>query len=233
MTTTRATARSIGVLYLLTMLPAPLNLMYLPSRFIVPGDAAATAHNISTGELTYRLLTLSGLVSNILFIFLVLSLYNLFKDVDRKQARLMAMLVGVSVAICLINLLNELAPLILLSGADYLAAFSKPQLDALAFGFLRLRGTGLGIATAFWGLWLLPFGILVIKSGFIPKLIGGLLIVGCFGYLAQSVTSIIWPAYVHTVFTATLPLVGPGELGVIIWLLVKGAKVPLPEAARA
>jgi hypothetical protein len=215
------------------MLPAPLNLIYLPKRFIVPGDAAATAANISAGELIYRLCTLAGVFNSIMFIFLVLSLSNLFKDVDRKQARLMVALVVVSVAIGLVNLINEIAPLILLSGADYLSVFSKPQLEALALGFLRLRGSGLGIASAFWGLWLLPFGILVIKSGFIPKLIGVLLIVGCFGYLAQSLTTIVFPAYVRTVFNATLPLVAPGELSMIIWLLVKGAKLPLPAAIPA
>jgi hypothetical protein len=218
------------VLYVLTMLPAPLNLIYLPRRFIVPGDATATARNITAGELTYRLCTLSGLVNSILFIFLVLSLYNLFKDVDRKQARLMVMLVAVSVAIAVVNLVNEIAPLILLSGADFLSVFSKPQLDALALGFLRLRGSGVVLASAFWGLWLLPFGILVIKSGFIPKLIGVLLIVGCFGYLAQSFTSIVLPAQVPAVFKVALPLVAPGELFMIIWLLLKGGKVPLPEA---
>lgn len=226
----RATARSIGVLYFLTMLPAPFNLIYLPRRFIVPGDAAATAHNITAGALTYRLCTLSGLLNGIAFIFLVLSLYDLLKDVDRKQARLMVTLVAISVAMSLVNLVNEIAPLILLSGADSLSVFSKPQLDALALGFLRLRSSGLGIVTAFWGLWLLPFGILAIKSGFIPKPIGVLLIVGCFGYLAQSFTSIVSPAHLRLVFNATLPLVAPGEFFVIVWLLVKGAKVPLPEA---
>ena len=230
MRASRATARSIGALYVLTMTPAPLNLIYLPSRFIVAGDAAATARNITAGALTYRLLTLAALFNNILFIVLVLSLYDLLKDVDRKQARLMVAFVVVSVAVSLVNLLNELAPLMLLSGADYLSAFSRPELEALAYGFLRLRGTGLGIATAFWGLWLLPFGILVIKSGFIPRLIGVLLIAGCFGYLAQSVAAILFPARVHAVFNATLPLVAPGELFVVIWLLVKGGTVPLPEA---
>jgi hypothetical protein len=232
----RGTARSIGVLYLLTMLPAPLSLIYLPNHFIVPGDAAATARNITAGELTYRLLTLAGLVNNILFIFLVLSLYNLFKEVDRRQARIMVLLVVVSVAVGLVTLIVESAPLILLSGADFLAPFSRAQLEALALGVFRLRGNGLGIATAFWGLWLLPFGILVIKSGFIPKLIGVLLIVGCIGYLAQSLTALLWPAQLHTVFNATLPLVGPGELSMIVWLLVKGGKLQLsagePEGAR-
>jgi hypothetical protein len=227
----RATARSIGVLYVLTMLPAPLNLIFLPKHFIVAGDAAATARNIAGGEFLYRLCTLAGLLNNILFLFLVLSLYNLFQDVDRKQARLMVVLVVVSVAIGLATLLIEIAPLILLSGAGFLSVFSQAQLDSLALGFLRLRASGLGIDSAFWGLWLFPFGVLVLKSGFIPKLIGVLLIIGCFGYLAQSITSLVFPAYVATVFNATLPLVAPGEVSMVIWLLVKGGGILLPERA--
>ena len=233
MSSTKWTARSIGVLYLVTMLPAPLNLIYMPGRFIVRGDAAATARNIADAELLYRLCTLAGFFNSIMFIVLGLSLYNLFKDVDRKQARLMVAFVAVSAAISLANLINEIAPLVLLSGADFLSAFSKPQLDALALGFLRLRDVGIGIATAFWGLWLLPFGILAHRSGFTPRLIGVLLIVGCFGYLAQSVTFIVLPALTTVVTYVTLPLAAPGEFVMIIWLLVKGGTVLLPVARPA
>jgi hypothetical protein len=206
------------------------NIMYIPSAIMVPRDATATARNIAGAELTYRIAILSGLVSCIAFIFLALRLYDLLKDVDRKQARLMVMLVAVSGTIGIVNLLNEVAPLILLSGADYLSVFTKPQLDALALGFLRLRTSGLAVNSAFWGLWLLPFGILAIKSGWIPKFIGVLLIVGCFAYLAGCFTFIIFPAQVPAVSKVTLPLAGAGELFMMLWLVFKGAKAPLPEA---
>lgn len=231
---TPRTARSIGLLYLITMLPAPLNLVYLPSHFLVSGDAAATAQRIASAEMVYRLCVLAGLWSSVLFIFLAFSLSNLFRNVDRKQARLLVGLVLVSSAIALVNLINDLAPLVLLSGADYFAAFSKPQLDALVMGFLRLRGIGLGINSVFWGLWLLPFGLLVMKSGFMPRWIGVLLVIGCVGYLIQALTAVLWPAYVHTVFNLTIPLVGPGEISAITWLLVRGNRVPIaPREALA
>jgi hypothetical protein len=222
------TARSVGWFYLLTMLPAPLNLVYLPSRFLVAGDAAATAQRITDAEMLYRLCALAGLWSSVMFIFVAFKLANLFQNVDRRQGRLLVALVLVSSSIGLVNLINELAPLVLLSGADYFAAFSKPQIDALVMGFLRLRGIGLGIDSVFWGLWLLPFGLLVMKSGFMPRWIGILLIIGCVGYLIQALTAILWPAYVHTVFTATIPLVGPGEISAIIWLIARGNRVPIP-----
>jgi hypothetical protein len=227
------TARSVGWFYLLTMLPAPLNLVYLPSRFLVSGDAAATVQRITEAEMLYRLCALAGLWSSVMFIFVAFKLSGLFRNVDRMQARLLVGLVLVSSAVGLANLINELAPLVLLSGADYFAAFSKPQLNALVMGFLRLRGIGLGINSVFWGLWLLPFGILVIKSRFMPRWIGYLLIMGCVGYLIQGLTSVLWPAYVHTVFTATIPLVGPGEISAIIWLVVKGNRVPIPAESAA
>lgn len=225
MNPTKAAARRTGVLYLLLGI-APFNLIYIPRRFIVPGDATATALNITAGELTYRIGILSGLVTNIIMILLVMSLYNMLKDVDRKHARLMVMLVAVMVTLGLANLVNQIAPLILLSGADFLSVFSKPQLDALALGFLRLGSNGTYLGMAFWGLWLFPFGVLVFKSGFLPRLLGVLLIVGCFAYLAVSVTSIVLPAYRHAVDQVMLPFYAIGELSMMVWLLVKGVKVP-------
>jgi hypothetical protein len=229
MNSIKATARQAGVLYLLLGTSA-FNIVYVPAAFIVPGDATATARNITAAELTYRIGILSGLVSSIIFIFLVLSLYNLLKDVDRKHARLMVILGSVGAAIGLANLLNQIAPLILLSGTDFLSVFTKPQLDALALGFLKLRRNGTLIEMAFWGLWLFPFGILVIKSGFFPKLLGVLLIVGCFAYLTVSFTSIVLPAHSQIVSLVALPFYTIGELSMIIWLLVKGANVQPLEA---
>jgi hypothetical protein len=108
--------------------------------------------------------------------------------------------------------------------------FTKPQLVALSLGFLQLNNAGNLINSSLWGLWLLPFGILVIKSGFIPKFIGYFLILGCLGYLVNSVTYILWPQYLHTVNNITLPISAPGELFMLLWLLIKGGRVPLPAA---
>jgi uncharacterized membrane protein YwzB len=221
----KATGRLAGVLYVVMGIPAWYSLMYIPSAFVVRDDAAATARNIMQGELVFRLGILSEVVSQITFLYLALILYKLFKDVDREQARLLVTLVAVSVAIEIVNCLNLIAPLILLSGADFLSVFTKPQLDALALGFLKLRNSGINLVSVFWGLWLLPFGILVIKSGVIPKILGFLLIAACFGYVAESVTSILFPDYMHAVSRVTLPLGGIGELSIVMWLLVKGAKV--------
>jgi hypothetical protein len=226
--TLRTAARQAGILYLLFALVAIFNEFLLPT-FVVSGDAAATAANIASAEFAYRFDILSGFVTHILFICLVVCLYQLLKDVDRRQAMLMVLFVALGVGVALVNLLNKFAPLILLSGAGYLSVFSKPQLDALALGFLRLHSSGLNLSTAFWGLWLFPFGILVIRSGFFPRVLGILLFAAGFAYLTVSLTTIVLPAYRPIVSQFMTPLYF-GEVPIIIWLVVKGAAAPLARA---
>jgi hypothetical protein len=225
---TKALAHRAGALYFLFMLVAILGEFVLPSA-MVPGDAAATARSITAGEFAYRLGILTGFVTLVIFVFLVASLYRLLRDADKGHARLMVLLVTVGVAVALANLLNKFAPLVLLSGADYLSTFTKPQLDALALGFLRLHSSGAAVSTAFWGLWLFPFGILVIKSGFFPRILGVLLLVAGLAYLASSFTSIVLPEHRQVVSRVMMPLYF-GELPIIFWLLIMGAKVLPPQA---
>jgi hypothetical protein len=231
MNSTQATARQAGVLYFLFMIVAILGEFFFPA-FMVPGDATATARNIVAGEATYRVGILTGFVTLVIFIFLVASLYKLLKPVDPSHAMLMVLLVSIGVAVALANLLAKFAPLVLLSGADYLSVFTKPQLKSLALAFLRFHSNGATVSTAFWGLWLFPFGILVIKSGWFPRILGILLMVAGFAYLAASVTSIGLPEYRQVVSKFMMPLYF-GEVPIIFWLLLKGAKAPPEEARRS
>src|SRR6266849_691181 len=123
-------------------------------------------------ETLLRLGIASELIGFIIFIFVVLALYRLFKAVNEKHALAMAILLLVSIPISLLNVLNEIAALVLVSGADFLSAFETRQLDALAYLFLRLHSQGFVVAEIFWGLWLFPLGLLVIRSGFIPRVLG-------------------------------------------------------------
>lgn len=226
MSSSATVTRRPGVLYLLLGLPAVVSLEYVPAHFCVPGDAAATAQRITEAAGLYRIGVLADLVSNIFYLVMALTLYELFKDVNRKQARLLVALVSVSVALALAVEVLQLAPLVFLGHDGFLSAFTRPQLEALAMAFVRLRGTGIVIDSALWGLWLLPFGVLVIQSGFLPKILGVCLIVGCLGYLTTSVTGITLPAYRSVVSQAMLPLYAIGELPIALWFLIKGVRVP-------
>ncbi len=128
----------------------------------------------------------------------------------------------------MVNVLNLIAPLILLSGVG-LAAFSQAQLAALAAGFLELRGSGVFVAQVFWGLWLLPFGILVMKASFLPKALGALLVIACFGYVTSSVTFLVAPAHLAAVSPFTMAFGGLGEGLMMLWLLVMGVKAPVSQ----
>jgi hypothetical protein len=228
MNPTKATAQQAGILYFVFMIVAIYGEFIFPT-FIVSGDAVATAQNITADELTYRIGILLGFATHLIFIFLVVSLYKLLNDVDKSQAMLMVLLVSIGVAVAITNMLNRFAPLILLGGADYLSVFTKPQLDALALSSLRFRGSGAAVPLAFWGLWLFPFGILVFKSGFLPRILGILLLIAGLGYVVSSVTTIVLPAYRQTLSQVLMPLYF-GEVPIIFWLLIKGAKEPKVKA---
>jgi hypothetical protein len=221
MTSIKKQARVAGLLYLLASIPAPFALIYVPSKLIVFEDPTATANRIRASETLFRFGVASELIGFIMFIFVLLALYRLFKGVNEKHALAMAILLLVSIPISLLNVLNEIAAVILVSGADFLSAFEKGQLDVLAYLFLRLHGQGFVVAQIFWGLWLFPFGILVIRSGFIPRVLGFLLFIAGVGYVASSFTSLL--PYTPFLDRFASPLTA-AELPIIFWLLIWGAK---------
>jgi hypothetical protein len=218
-------ARIAGAIYLSMVITGPFSLIYVPSKLIVRGNAAATADNILAHETMFRLSILADLVGQVIFICLAIALYRLLSGVNKIWAALMVALVLVSAAVGFVNTLNDIAALILFRGADFLAVFDKPQRDALGMLFIRLHSQGILIDEMFWGLWLFPFGLLVYRSGFLPRFIGVWLMINCFGYVVLSVTALFFPDYYETAFKMAQPVLF-GELAIMLWLLIKGAKVP-------
>jgi hypothetical protein len=214
-------ARVAGVLYLLLGVTSALG-MNIPSAFMVDGDAAATVARIESSQLSYRLYLFSGLVAQITFVFLVLALHQLLKGVNRRQASLMVALVLVQVPMAFANSLCGFAPLVLLNGASYWSAFDKHQLEAMTMGCLHLADYGEHAVMALWGLWLLPFGILVFRSGFIPRILGVFLIIGCFGWLGISVASLLFPGYARV--ASQFRVLAIGEILILLWLVVWGVR---------
>ena len=226
-------ARVAGAVYLSMVFTAPFSLIYVPNKLIVRWDATATASNILAHETLFRLSILADLVSQVIFICLAIALYRLLRDVSRPWAGLMVGFVLVSASVCFLNVLNDIAALILFKGADFLSVFDKPQRDALGMLFLRLHSYGIFIAEMFWGLWLFPFGLLVFRSGFLPRFIGVWLMINCFGYVALSVIALFFQPYYNSAFKLLQPVL-LGELAIMLWLLIKGAKVqavPAPVSA--
>lgn len=223
-------ARIAGAIYLSVVVTGPFSLIYVPNKLIVRGNATATADNILAHETMFRLAILADLIGAVIFICLGIALYKLLSSVSRTWAGLMIAFVLVSAAVGFLNTLNNIAALTLFRGADFLAVFDKPQRDALAYLFVRLHSQGILINEIFWGLWLFPFGLLVFRSGFLPRFIGVWLMINCFGYVALSVTALFFPDYYEAAFKWAQPVLF-GELAIMLWLLIKGAKMPPLELA--
>ena len=218
------TARIAGFLYLILIICGMFSYMFVNSRLIVPGDAATTINNIMASKSLYVSGIISWLISETAFVLLVYVLYKLLKPVNKNHALLMVMFVLVAVPISFINELNKFAALLLLSGADYLTAFTANQLHALVPLFLDLNEYGIHINSMFFGLWLLPLGYLVFKSGYIPRILGILLMIGWLGYMLEFFTFFLFPdfnAAIEPVFMIT----GIGEFLLVLWLLIKGVNV--------
>jgi Domain of unknown function (DUF4386) len=225
-------ARIAGLLYL-TLMTAPLRLLYIPSKLFVSGDASATARNIAAHQTLFRMGILSDLFTATMTIFLTLALFRLFKGVDEGLARLLVILGALMVTpIYFVNTINDAAALLLARGADFLTVFEQPQRDALVVLFLRMHGQGVLANQVFWGLWLLPFGLLVYKSRFLPRILGIWLMLNCIAYVVTSVTGILWATYEQRVSNWLFPVMF-GELAIMLWLIIVGAKERKPVAVAA
>jgi hypothetical protein len=211
-------ARLAGFLYLLVV-PLGIFSLFVSSRLVVTGDGAATVSNLIASESLFRLGIVSDLLASLVMILVVFFLYEIFKSVDQSAAFLMVVLIMVAVPIAMLDQLNNFAALQLVSGADYLKVFSTEQLQTLVLLFLRLSDRGAEIAFLFWGLWLFPLGYLVLKSGFLPRIIGIILMVTCLGYPIQSFASFLGYSLNIGMFAAL------GEVLFILWLLIKGIDV--------
>ncbi len=224
----RKAVTALRFLYVLWFVIGPFSLMYVPATLIVSGDAATTATNIMANELLFRMGIAGSLITQIIQIFVVLLLYKLLKPVSKNYASLMVVFALVGIPMAMLNTLNQVAALILLNGADFLKVLGTDQLHIQMMFFLDLNKQGIFIPTIFWGLWLFPFGYLIYKSGYFPKILGVLVMIGCIGYLLDSFSHILLSNYAHyeAILDPLVLLLTFGELPFMVWLLVKGAKIP-------
>ena len=214
-------ARIAGVLYLFLAITGAYALMYVPSKITVRGDIAATAHNILANEFFYRTGIASHLVSSTLFVFLAMALYRLFREVNEHQASLMVALVMVQIPVNFLIGAFKITSLMILKG-EVLKTYEPEQIQDMAMMFLKVYAYGILTLKIFWGLWLIPLAQLIIKSGFIPRFLGVLLIINGVAYIADSLISLLFPEYQEFVSGIIMVMISIGEPAFILWLLIKG-----------
>ena len=218
--------RVVGAWYLLLVFAGPLRLIYIPNKLFVAGNSAATAGNIAAHQWLFRAGMVSLLFGAIVLIFLTFAFYRLFKDVDQRLAVLLVITGGIMPA--LINFMNTATDgvvLTLANGTGFAAALDAAQRASFVGLFLHFYHQQIVAAQVLWGVWLFPMGLLTYRSGFLPRFIGVWLLINGAAYVILSLTGILFPDYMDRVFLYSQPALF-GELVIVLWLLIKGAKVP-------
>jgi hypothetical protein len=220
MNSPQKTARVAGFLFLIIYALGIFGQLFVRESLIVPGDAATTVNNIMASESLFRLGFVTDLIRQTVLMLLPLVLYKLLKSVNKDLALLMVVFCLVGVPISMLNTLNQFAALRLLSGADYLTAFTADQLNAQVMFFLDLRELGSSIPSILI-VWLLLLGYLVYKSGFLPRILGVLLMITGFGFLIDFATLFLFPNFDASFALYTFW----GEPLFALWLLIRGVNV--------
>lgn len=221
----RKISKIAGLFYLVVVITGIFSLAYIPSQLFDWSNPSKTFTNISSNEFLFRLSLAAGVLCYISFLFLPLVLYKFLKPVNDWYAKLMVLLALISIPVSFLNLHHKYAVLNMVTAVKYKSvALSDDTLNGM-MTHLNSYNSGIFIVTVFWGLWLFPFGYLVLKSNLFPKIFGYLLMLGCFGYVINFFGSTLSYDYSSTVVSKVLRFLPTiGELGICIWLLLVGAK---------
>jgi hypothetical protein len=220
----KRTARIAGFIYLFIAITGVFGIMYVPMQLIDSGNLPLTMRTILRHEFLFRAGIMSNLVCQTLFVFLVLQLYKLFQQVSKHLTRTMFALVIVGVPIAFLIIFNQLFALLLLK-ENFMRGFPSAQLQSLIMAFIKMYNYGNVVIGIFWGLWLIPFGQLVYRSGFMPKILGILLIIGGSAYVLDAFTFVLFPGYHYSVTGIIVGLTSSvAEFSMVFWLLIKGVR---------
>lgn len=224
-TSEKRKARIAGFIYLVVVLTGMFSLGYVPSKIYVADDISLTLKNIAAAEWLYRLGIFAELLCYIAFLFLPLALYQLLRSVHTTYASVMVILVVVCVPISFMNVVNKIALLDLATNETTQHLFTPNEISQQGWILLQKYVFGNRVAQVFWGLWLFPFGYLVVKSGFLPKFIGVLLMVGAVGYVVNVIGHTLIPYYSSSGFSSIVRIPASlGEIGICLWLIIVGVK---------
>ncbi len=230
MNSSKNTTRLPGLLWLLSAVTGGFGLFYIRSYVIVPGDAAVSAGNIMASEFLFRAAIVGTLFSQVFLFFFGLTLFRLLKEINRVLATVFLTSIMMTVGIAVVNQLNTFGALLVLSQADYLKAFNHEQLNAMAMIFLRMANSfGQGLLEIFWTPYYFSFGLLIIKSRFLPKVLVVLLMTMSVGFAINVFTKFLIPQFHPLMFTRSAMTLGAlGGIPTIFWLLIKGVSEPRP-----
>lgn len=220
-------ARIAGLLYLFIIVVAGFGELFVRDRLIQWGDAAATAKNILSSESLFRVGLAGEMLTCVCDVALAMLLYALLKPVSKNLALLAAFFRLTFVGLYGVSKLFEIAALVALGSADTLKALSPPQLQDLAYVSLRVHSLGYGASLLFFGSCCILFGHLIYRSRYLPRLLGILLAIAGYGYVAFSVAQMVSPAFAARVlFPWIIPIAFVAESGLALWLIVKGVDLP-------
>ena len=216
-------ARVAGILYLLLIISGFIYLVYIPLELIDLQNATKTLENIRSSELLFRLGIVTAICSSLIFMLLPLALYNLLQKVNKVSAKFMVLFALISIPISFVNILNKFSVLTLINKPEYSQKLGEAEFQSQVMLYLENYNNGVQISQIFWGLWLLPFGYLVYKSGFLPKILGVFLMAGCFGYLITFFGGFLYSDFNKTIISDIVGFPAPiGEIGICLWFLIMG-----------
>jgi Domain of unknown function (DUF4386) len=221
MTSLKKTAQISGLLYFILAITGGYGIVYVPSQLIVENNLPQTTNNILNNEFLFRTGIMSNLICQTVFIFLGLSLYKLFNQVNKHLSRTLLVLIIAGVPIAFFIIFNQLYALLLMK-EKFIKSLEPQLVQSLTMTFLKMYNYGNSVIGIFWGLWLIPFGQLAYKSGFIPKIFGILLIIGGTSYVLDAFTFVLFPDS-HFITSTLVGITSSiAEIAMVLWLLIKG-----------
>jgi hypothetical protein len=218
-------ARIAGLLYLVVVITGMFSLAYVPKQLFIYDNPELTFKNITSNESLFRLGIASSVICYTAFLLLPIALHRLLKRVNEFYSKVMMLLAIASVPISFYNLHNKYSILSIIGISKKGNSQAGSELTEQVMMYLNQYDNGIFITTLFWGLWLLPFGYLVFKSGFLPKILGILLMFGCFGYVINFFGNTLsgdYSSYGISTYLRFLPAIA--EIGTCLWLLIIGTK---------
>lgn len=236
MTNESRLARCAGLVYLVVVVTGFFSLGYVPGKLAAPGNHEAVLANIVSQQGLFRAGVAAFLVEQVAFLALPLLLFRLLGGIHRRAAVAMVALALASVPIAVLGVAHRLDALQLLTDAGGLPLDTA---HAMAWLSLKAYGHALFVASLFWGLWLFPFGWLVMRCGRLPRVLGALLMLGGTGYVIDVFGTLLLEGYAQTAFSDVVHLpAAVGEVGTCLWLLVmgmraRGGQEPMTERGQA